>query len=106
MEETTRYFRARGWAELLILAVPVFGAAAVIDRWGGSAFSRLWITGGLLIWAAAAGLLLGVVRPAERRIRSEPGPQWPAPGRLLWLASAGTDVLFVGALALMVAQPA
>jgi hypothetical protein len=65
------------------------------------------VTGGLVLWALAAGLLLGVVRPAENRIRAG-GPHHDvrsAGARLMWAATA-SDVLFVLALALMVTQPA
>jgi hypothetical protein len=104
-EETGRYFASRGWPELLLLAVPVFGAAAAADRWGGSAFARLWIVGGLLAWVAAAGLLLLVVRPAERGMRQD-RTTWAVSGRRLLWASIVCDFLFVGALVLMIAQPA
>jgi hypothetical protein len=104
-EETSRYFASPGWPELALLAVPVFGAAAAGDRWGGSAFGRVWIVGGLLAWLAAAGLLLWVVRPAERRIR-EDRATWASSGRRLLWASILSDGLFIGALVLMIAQPA
>jgi Predicted integral membrane protein (DUF2269) len=105
-EETARYFRSRGWPELLILAVPVFGAAAIGFRPGGADFGDLWVIGGFVVWALAAALLLGVVRPAESRIRSaaEPPDRSGSGGRLMW-AAAACDVLFVIALALMITQP-
>ncbi|HUJ64926.1 MAG TPA: DUF2269 family protein [Acidimicrobiales bacterium] len=106
-EETARYFRSRGWTELLILGVPVFGAAAIGFRPEGADFGGLWVIGGFVAWALAAALLLGVVRPAESRIRSggEPADRSGSGGRLMW-AAAGCDVLFVIALALMITQPA
>jgi len=105
-EETTRYFQSRGWPELLILAVPVFGAAALGFRPEGSDFGELWVIGGLILWAIAAGLLLAIVRPAERHIRQSEGREKAGgPGaRLMW-AAAACDVLFVVALAIMVTQP-
>ena len=106
-EETARYFQSRGWPELLILGVPVFGIAAIGFRPHGADFGDLWVTGGLALWALAAVLLLGVVRPAENRIRAG-GPDHDVGGagaRLMW-AAAACDVLFVLALALMVTQPA
>jgi hypothetical protein len=104
-EETRRYFASRGWPELVLLAVPVFGAAAAADRWGGAAFGRVWIVGGWLAWLAAAALLVWVVRPAERTMR-EDSSGWAGAGRRLLWASILCDALFVGALVLMVAQPA
>jgi hypothetical protein len=106
-EETARYFQSRGWPELLVLAVPVFGAAAIGFRPDGADFGDLWVIGGFVLWALAAGLLLGVVRPAENRIRargSDPAVR-SSGARLMW-AAAASDVLFVLALALMVTQPA
>lgn len=104
-EETVRYFRSRGWPEHLVLAVPVFGAAAVAEKWGAHAFTRVWVVAGLIIWVAAAALLLGVVRPSERRIRFSGQPAASTAGaRLMW-AALGCDVLFVAALVFMVAQP-
>jgi Predicted integral membrane protein (DUF2269) len=104
-EETARYFRSRGWSELLILAVPVFGVAAVGFRPAGADFAAVWVIGGLVVWAVASVLLVWVVRPAEKRIRGG-GPGLHAPGsRLMWAAGA-SDVLFVVALALMITQPA
>ncbi len=111
-----------------MLAVPFFGAGALGIRPGGSDFGATWVVGGAVIWLAAAGLLLGLVRPAERRIRAgiriqdaglstgEGGGPAPgvttrgddtrAAGRLLMWAAAGCDVLFVAALVLMIFQPA
>jgi hypothetical protein len=106
-EETTRYFGSRGRAELLILAVPVFGAVALGFRPSGADFSDVWVIAGFVAWLAAAAALVGVVRPAEKMIReSAPGPALAAAGRRLMWASAACDVLFVGAFVLMVTQPA
>jgi Predicted integral membrane protein (DUF2269) len=106
-EETARYFQSRGWPELLVLAVPVFGVAAIGFRPEGADFGDLWVIGGLVLWAAAAGVLVGVVRPAENRIRSGAADQAVrnSGARLMW-AAAASDVLFVLALALMITQPA
>jgi hypothetical protein len=106
-EETARYFQSRGWPEFLILAVPIFGVAAIGFRPGGADFGDLWVIGGLVLWVLAGGLLLGVVRPAENQIRSG-GPDQnvrSSGARLMW-AAAASDILFVLALALMVTQPA
>jgi uncharacterized membrane protein len=104
-EETARYFRARGWPELLILAVPVFGAAAVGVRPDGADFGEVWVIGGLVVWAVAAALLVAVVRPAENRIRGGAADLRNPGARLMW-AGAASDLLFVVALALMITQPA
>jgi hypothetical protein len=104
-EETTRYFGSRGWPELLILAVPVFGAVAIGFRPEGADFGAVWVTGGLVLWALASALLLGVVRPAEKRIRGGGAGLGSSGTRLMWAAVA-CDLLFVVALALMITQPA
>ncbi len=104
-EETARYFRSRGWPELLILAVPVFGATAVGFRPEGADFGDVWVIGGLVAWALASALLVGVVRPAEIRIRGGGADVHTSGSRLMW-AAAASDVLFVVALALMITQPA
>jgi hypothetical protein len=110
-EETARYFRSPGRAEWLVLAVPFLGAAALGARPEGADFGATWVVGGALIWLAAAGLLLGVIRPAERSIRAAAGQPERLQGaalagrRLTW-AAAGSDLLFAAALVLMVWQPA
>jgi hypothetical protein len=106
-EEAGRYFQSRGWPELLTLLVPVFGVAAIGFRPEGAVFGDLWVIGGLVLWVLAAALLVGVVRPAEKRIRAR-GPDRvvrSSGARLMW-AAAASDVLFVLALALMITQPA
>ncbi len=106
-EETARYFRSRGWAEWLVLAVPFLGAAALGLRPQGADFGQAWVVAATVIWVAAAALLVGVVRPAERQIRAAiagGGTAIPAGRRLVW-AAAASDVLFVAALVLMVGQP-
>ncbi len=67
----------------------------------------MWVVTAAVVWAAAAALLLGVVRPAERRIRNaaEVGAAAVAAGRRLMWAAVASDVLFVAALVLMVGQP-
>ena len=107
-EESARYFRAPGRAEWLILAVPFLGVAALGARPSGADFGDAWVVGALLIWGAAAGLLLAVVRPAERDLRRPAAagrPAAPPAQRLKWGAAA-CDVLFIAALVLMIAQPA
>ena len=104
-EETARYFRSRGWSELLILAVPVFGAAAVGFRPAGADFGDFWVIGGLVVWAVASILLVWVVRPAEKRIRGGGANLRASGSRLMW-AAAASDLLFLVALALMITQPA
>ncbi|MBO0747320.1 MAG: DUF2269 family protein [Acidimicrobiaceae bacterium] len=68
-EEMRRYFRTPGRLELAVLAVPVFGAVAVAVGPGGQAFGQVWVSLGLVLWVAAAALLLGIVRPAEAVLR-------------------------------------
>lgn len=105
-EEAGRYFQGRGWAELSIALVPVFGATAVGLRPGHlGGFGQVWVIAGLAIWAVAAAVLFAVVRPAERDIRGlDVDRATAASGRLMW-GSVGCDVLFVAALVFMVAQP-
>jgi hypothetical protein len=125
-EEAARFFRSPGRAQWLLLVVPVLGAAALGWRPSGADFGDTWVIAASIIWLAAAALLLGVVRPAERRIRAAlrpvadrgpPGPASarpaPAPdpdlagaGRLLMWGAIGSDLLFVAALVLMIGQPA
>lgn len=124
VEELHRYFRAPGRLELVVLAVPVFGAAAVAVKVGGRGFDRLWVDLGLGLWALAALLLIGVVRPAGAVLRQaslaasapgDPGPPAPsqAPsdeavtsaGRRLQWAAAASDLVFGVALVIMVIQP-
>jgi hypothetical protein len=106
-EETVRYFRSPGRAEWLILLVPFLGAAALGVRPEGADFGAVWVVGAAVFWLAAAVLLLGVVRPAERRIRGAAGRPGPtaAAGRTLMWAAVASDVLFVAALVLMIGQP-
>ena len=102
-EEASRYFDSRGWAEWLILLVPFLGAAALAVKRGKGDFGDVWVVGGMVAWVAAAVLLIGVVRPAETRIRSAVAVA--ESGRRLMWAGVASDLLFVGALALMVTQP-
>ncbi|MGH9116257.1 MAG: DUF2269 family protein [Acidimicrobiales bacterium] len=121
-EEARRYFASPGRLEWLILAVPFLGAGALAARPGRDDFTAVWVLGGAAIWLVSAGLLLWVVRPAERAIRAATSAQAPgspagqaggahqavvagAGRRLMW-ASVVCDVGFVVALALMVGQPA
>ncbi|MDA8044878.1 MAG: DUF2269 family protein [Actinomycetota bacterium] len=106
-EEVRRYFASPSSLENLILIAPLFGMGAMAVRPGGSQFGHLWAVSGVVIWIAAGGLLTAVVRPAERRIRSAGDDLTPVANdarRLMW-AAAGSDVLFVVALFLMVTQP-
>ena len=102
-EETARYFASRGWTELLVLPVPILGAAALAMKPEKGDFADLWVSGGIVAWSAATALLLRVVRPAEASIRR--GIEVEGSGRRLMWASVATDVLFVVALGLMVTQP-
>lgn len=102
-DEGRRYFSSPGRAELLVLAVPVFGAAALVVRPSGHDFAAVWVLAALAIWLAASVLLLAVVRPAERRLRSSTGDR--AAARALAWAGGGCDTLFAGAVFLMITQP-
>jgi hypothetical protein len=66
------------------------------------------VVGAAVLWLVAAALLLGVVRPAERRIRTATSfsEQAAAAGRRLMWAALASDVLFAAALVLMIGQPA
>ena len=102
-EEIARYFASGGWAEWLIVPVPLLGAAALAMRPSKGDFAAVWVVGGIVIWTLAVALLLLVVRPAESSIRRQE-PALRAGRRLMW-SSIASDVLFVAALALMVTQP-
>ncbi|MGH9055840.1 MAG: DUF2269 family protein [Acidimicrobiales bacterium] len=121
-EETRRYFASPGRLEWLVLAVPFLGAGALAARPGSDDFTAVWVLGGAAIWLVSAGLLLWVVRPAERAIRTATSASAPglppaqaaradhavvtAAGRQLLWAGVVCDAGFVIALALMVSQPA
>jgi hypothetical protein len=106
-DEVRRFFRSRLLPEYLLLVAPVFGLAAMSVRPGGGEFGDLWAIAGIVIWVVAGGLLTAVVRPAERRIRAagtDLSGARPDATRLMW-AAAGSDLLFVIALFVMVTQP-
>jgi hypothetical protein len=107
-EETARYFRSPGRAEWLVLAVPFLGAAALAARPGDDRFGEVWVLTAAAVWLLASIILLAMVRPAERRIRTaQPGGAGLATaGRRLMWAAVAMDVLFVVALVLMIGQPA
>lgn len=112
-EELHRYFRAPGRLEWAVLAVPVFGAGAVVAGQGGRGFAEVWVGLGLGLWLVAAALLLGVVRPAEAALRASlaaeaPGaadPRFRSAGRRLSWAAAASDLIFLVALVVMVIKP-
>jgi len=116
-EEIRRYFQSPGRLEWLVLAVPFLGAAALGARPHGGDFGAIWVISAAAVWLVAAALLLGVVRPAERQIRATvtagetaaatvARTGVAAAGRRLMWAAAGSDLLFLVALILMVYQPA
>ncbi|MDQ2754184.1 MAG: DUF2269 domain-containing protein [Actinomycetota bacterium] len=111
-EEVRRYFGRPVRAELLLLAVPFVGLGAVAaDR---QRLAQVWIVGALIIWWAAAGLYVGVVRPAEAALcrlaldkDGDPTPSMEAEQagtRLVWAAGICNLAFFV-ALVLMVIRP-
>lgn len=102
-EETARFFASRGWAEWLVVPVPLLGAAALALKPEKGDFSDVWVMGGIVVWAVAATLLVLFVRPAEARIRE--GREVERSGRRLLWSSVAMDALFVVALGLMVTQP-
>ena len=90
-EETARYFRSPGRAEWLVLAVPFLGAAALAARPGDDRFGAVWVLAAAAVWLLASIILLAVVRPAERQIRTaQPGGTGLVTGgrRLMWAAVA------------------
>ncbi|MHB1930277.1 MAG: hypothetical protein ACYCUG_12805 [Acidimicrobiales bacterium] len=108
-EETTRYFSRPSRAEWLLLAVPFLGLAALAAEPHGHGVAQLWAGLAAGVWLAAAGTLLGVVRPAERAIRDSQAAGDAAgvgrtAARLGW-AGVGTDIAFAVALGLMIWQP-
>jgi hypothetical protein len=128
-EEAGRYFRSPGRAEWLVLPVPFLGAGALALRPSGAEFGDTWVVAASIIWLAAAALLMGLIRPAERRLRaalptdspvgakgpdgggdsaarSTPASEVAGAGRLLMWAAIGSDLLFVVALVFMILQPA
>jgi uncharacterized membrane protein len=119
--EARRYFSSPGRLEWLVAVVPVPGVAALAVQPGGRGVGQLWALLALLIWAGAAALLLGVVRPAEARLRAALGAvpadavgsgsatadpaELAAGGHRLGWASVGSDLAFFVALLLMIFQP-
>jgi hypothetical protein len=113
IDEARRWFAAPNRLALLLLSVPFFGIGALLAGGRSGQFQRAWVIGALIIWVAMAGLLTGVVRPAEQRLR-----QLLAGGgsnldndaiariaRRCTLAAGGCDVGFLLALGLMIWQP-
>jgi hypothetical protein len=124
--ELRRYLGGRNWAPMGVLIAPLFGVAAMSVRPGGAEFTQLWAIFGLCVWLLAGTLLLGVLRPTERKLRElvgegamyeapilEPSESQDAPGpgllrvyanRLAWVGAI-SDLLFLAALLMMVTQP-
>lgn len=73
VEELQRYFRSAGRVEWLVLVVPFLGAAALAVKPGPDRLGDAWVLGASATWLLAAGLLIGAVRPAERRVRQALG---------------------------------
>jgi uncharacterized membrane protein len=109
VEEARRYFGARGWVEAALVAVPVFGFAALGAK--GDGLAHAWVWAAAAVWLVALAAWLRLVRPAERELRAVVA-QTPvdasvaarAGRRLAWGAGV-CDVAFVVALGLMVFQP-
>ncbi|MHB1536418.1 MAG: hypothetical protein ACYC1D_17780, partial [Acidimicrobiales bacterium] len=119
-EEARRYFASPGRVEWALLGVPFLGAGALAARPGADQFARVWVAAAGGLWLVAVGLLIGVVRPAERVIRAglasdgraagevrgmaEMGAVAGAGRRLAW-AAAASDLVFGAAFVLMVYRP-
>ncbi|MBO0730457.1 MAG: DUF2269 family protein [Acidimicrobiaceae bacterium] len=110
-KEARRYFASPGAAEWAILAVPVFGLAALALRPGPSQATSAWVPAALAVWIVAAVVLVVVVRPAEARVRAllaDPENEHDAlakAGRSLARGAAVCDIAFVVALGLMIFRP-
>ncbi len=106
-EELRRYFARPGKGELALLAVPFLGAAALAVQPHGRGVVQLWTGLAATVWLVASALLVGVIRPAERRLAAATAAgDVPCPaGAVLGWGGVLTDLLFVAALALMVWQP-
>jgi hypothetical protein len=121
VEELLRYFErpARFWKAVLL--VPVLGLLALAAEPNGGGLDQVWVLAALLVWLFAALVAAAVVAPGLRQMSSMllgPAPAADVPGaqaaRRLRLARAGIlasrgaalcDVLFFGALALMIWRP-
>jgi hypothetical protein len=109
VEESRRYFRSPGRLEVLLVAVPFLGAAALVVEPRGAGVAQLWAGLAAVVWAGATVILLRVVRPSEGAIREALAggdfTEAAAAGARLGRASVMTDVAFAVALGLMVFQP-
>lgn len=104
-DDVRRYFASPSRLEWLLLVVPLFGLGALLADPHGHGLLQLWPGLAALVWLVASGLLLGLVRPAERSLRAG-GPRLdPSVGRRLGWAGVGADVAFFVALMLMIWQP-
>jgi hypothetical protein len=117
LADVRRYFSRRDWAGRSLVAVAPSGAVALWLDQGARALGHPWAVAATGCWAAAFGLAVRVIWPAERRARSlfdaagSVEPAVPDPGErdrlgrgLVW--AAGTcDIMFAVALLLMIYQP-
>lgn len=113
-ERLLRFFKlGPDWPARLVLVVPVFGLAMLF---GGDsrAVSSVWPWAGLALWTVAAGHLLGLAWPNEKRAQHALGASSRGEARgddfrlackKMERASAVAIVCFVLALALMIWQP-
>lgn len=120
-EEIMRYFQhpARFWPA--VLAVPVFGLLALAVEPHTAGLDQVWTLGGLLVWMGAVLIMLSMVLPGLRQMRTmlltptEPAgtpaveTAWRArlarAGAMASRGAAVCDVLFFVALALMIWRP-
>jgi hypothetical protein len=116
--EARRWFATPNRAAMALLAVPFFGVGALLADGRSSELGDAWAVAAIVLWIGLAGLLTGIVRPAEARLREllagggvdvGSGPvDVDAVAGLAWrlsLAAAICDVGFVVALGLMIWQP-
>lgn len=111
--EAARFFATRGGADWAVVALPAPGlAAAVLEGQATAA----WVAVALGLWAVAAALVVTVVHPGRRALRTQlAAPDRPAdpPGRRdlratatrTARAAAVIDVVFVLAVLDMVYRP-
>lgn len=113
-ERLLRFFRpGRDWPARLVLLVPVFGLAMLFGGDRG-AVSAVWPWAGLALWVVAAGHLIGLGWPNEKKAQLALAAETDREGargdfrlacKKMERASAVAIVCFVAAAVLMVWQP-
>lgn len=110
-----RYFRPGvNWAGRLLYGVPLFGFALLGASKGAYRAGDGFVTVGLAVWLAAAGLAELVVWPGERRLQVEVTERWDEPGdaadldrqcRRLAVGAVTMAALFLVATVVMIGKP-